>query len=69
VTKETRTPTPTENTDATSTASSQEQHVRRVLEAARQTVKPVIKRELEAEVANEDVVNLRFKATFNDINH
>ena len=50
-----------EPTDTSSNVSSEEQHVRRVLESARQTVKPLVKREMEGEGISEDIVNLRFK--------
>jgi hypothetical protein len=59
-------PQTVEATDTSSAVSSEEQHVRRVLESARQTVKPVVKREMEGEAVREDVVNLRFKKTLND---
>jgi hypothetical protein len=40
---------------------SQEEKVARVLESARQTVKPIVKREMEGEVVTPELFGLRLK--------
>ena len=39
-----------------------EEHVARVLEASRQTVKDLVRRELETESVSSDLLNLRLRA-------
>ena len=43
-------------------ADSDEEHVARVLEASRQTVKDLVRRELETESVSSDLLNLRLRA-------
>ena len=43
-------------------AHNTEEHVARILEASRQTVKDLVRRELETESVSSDLLNLRLRA-------
>lgn len=51
-----------EGTCEVPTARNSEERVARVLEASRQTVKDLVRRELETETVNSDLLNLRLRA-------
>lgn len=48
--------------DTDNAADDAEEHVARVLEASRQTVKDLVRRELETESVSSDLLNLRLRA-------
>ena len=52
---------PSSGTDPARPRSSEEARVWEVLEEARQQVKHIVKREMEAEVITSDILNIRLK--------
>ena len=55
-------PTEERTQNETTNNETEIERIRTVLEKARQTVKPIIKREMAGEVINEELLNLRLKS-------
>jgi hypothetical protein len=47
--------------DEASQTNNEDERISQALERARQIVKPIVKREMEGEIVNEELLNLRLK--------